>query len=165
MTVSPPIAASRIRIGFKAGVAIDWIATNGRIVPNPRVPARATVAAVANGMNGPKMRRYVATSAGFERDRTSAIGSAHTTVAMPASVATATAGTSATQTSGRRSPRRPCSRRRAMNRTIPVSAPSSVMLDRIVKTATAAKKTPAPRAPTIRVTTTASPNASTPDTT
>ena len=52
-----------------------------------------------------------------------------------------------------------------MNRTAPVSAPSSVMFDRIVNTATAAKKIPAPRAPTSRVTTTASANASTPDTT
>ena len=51
-----------------------------------------------------------------------------------------------------------------MNRTMPVSAPSSVMLDRIVNTATAAKNTPAPRAPTSRVTMTASTNASTPDT-
>src|SRR3954470_5554380 len=48
---------------------------------------------------------------------------------------------------------------------MPVSAPSSVMLDKIVNTATAAKKMPAPRAPTSRVTTIASRNAKAPDST
>ena len=46
-----------------------------------------------------------------------------------------------------------------------MSAPSSVMLDMIVNTATAAKNTPAPWAPISRVTMIASTNVSMPETT
>jgi hypothetical protein len=68
------------------------------------------------------------------------------------------------RTSAGTSARRPCSSKRATKRTIPVSAPSSVMFDMIVNTATAAKKTPAPWAPISRVTMTASTKVRTPET-
>jgi hypothetical protein len=117
--------------------------TLGIIVPKPRVPDRMTRTTPPAATNGAIHRANSAMSSlPSPLPKISASCGAQTHRATPNSMLTASGGRKATKTVLRMSRTRSSARSREIDRTMPVSAPSSAVLDRIVKRPMADTKAP-----------------------
>ncbi len=127
----------------------------GSIVPNPRVPDRATMVTATIGRKKASSRMPLTPSERSMPWRNTLVSrGASAQVAAPAATPASSTGQRAARTSGASSCRAPSARLEATARTIPVSAPSRTLFDRIVNSPITSKNAPAPRAPSPRVTTT-----------